>query len=113
MSKINPQILKALIYQNFGLPIITEYRFSKRLYRFDAAILEHKIAIEFEGGVWTQGRHTRGKGYLGDLEKYNLATVMGWRVLRYAHVQFEYNQIIEDIRMIIESDKNKQQPIGI
>ena len=62
---------------------VKEYRFhDKRKWRFDYAIPEHKIAIEVEGGVWTGGRHTSPKGFLGDMEKYNTATVMGWRVLR-------------------------------
>lgn len=43
---------------------------------------DQKLALEVEGGVWTGGRHTRGKGYLADMEKYNRATVLGWRVIR-------------------------------
>lgn len=62
---------------------IKEYRFHPtRRWRFDYAFPEYKIAIEVEGGVWTQGRHTRPKGFLNDIEKYSTATVMGWRVLR-------------------------------
>lgn len=62
---------------------IKELKFhSQRRWRFDYAIPEYKIAIEVEGGVWTQGRHTRPQGFLGDVEKYNTATAMGWRLLR-------------------------------
>lgn len=62
---------------------VKEYRFHpKRKWRFDYAIPEHKIALEVEGGVWTGGRHIRAQGFLGDMEKYNTATLMGWRVLR-------------------------------
>lgn len=43
---------------------------------------EYKIALEVEGGVWTQGRHTRPQGFLGDVDKYNTATLMGWRLFR-------------------------------
>ena len=53
-----------------------------RKWRFDYAVPEHKIALEVEGGVWTGGRHTSPKGFLGDIEKYNTATLMGWRVFR-------------------------------
>lgn len=60
-----------------------EYRFAApRRWRFDYAWPDHRIALEVEGGVWTGGRHTRGKGFLGDMEKYNRAAVDGWRVLR-------------------------------
>lgn len=60
-----------------------EYRFHpSRKWRFDCAWREHMIALEIEGGIWSQGRHTRGAGFLGDMEKYNAAVLLGWRVLR-------------------------------
>lgn len=62
---------------------VKEFKFHPiRKWRFDYAIPAHKIAIEVEGGVWTGGRHTSPKGFLGDMEKYNTATLMGWRVFR-------------------------------
>ena len=38
--------------------------------------------LEIEGGVWTKGRHTRGKGYMADMCKYNTMTAMGIRLIR-------------------------------
>jgi hypothetical protein len=32
--------------------------------------------------VFTNGRHTRPTGFLGDVEKYNTATLYGWRLFR-------------------------------
>ena len=62
---------------------VKEYKFHPtRRWRFDYAIPEHKIALEVEGGVWTGGQHTSPKGFLNDIEKYNTATLMGWRVFR-------------------------------
>lgn len=40
--------------------------------------------IEIEGGLWMQGRHSRGKGYQGDLDKYNAATAKGFKVYRFS-----------------------------
>ena len=63
---------------------VLEYKFvTDRRFRFDLAIPEHKIAVEFEGGVYTRGRHTRSRGYINDCKKYNLAVMHGWRLLRY------------------------------
>lgn len=65
------------------IEVVKEYKFHPvRKWRFDYAIPEHKIALEVEGGVWTGGRHTSPKGFLGDIEKYNTATLMGWRLFR-------------------------------
>ncbi|MBE3139168.1 MAG: hypothetical protein IMZ53_01140 [Thermoplasmata archaeon] len=61
----------------------TEYKFHPfRKWRFDFAFPEILFALEIEGGVWSKGRHTRGTGFIGDIDKYNEATMMGWRVLR-------------------------------
>jgi len=62
-----------------------EYRFHPtRRWRFDFAWVEPRVALEVEGSVWARGRHTRGKGYLGDIEKYNEAVLEGWKLLRVA-----------------------------
>jgi very-short-patch-repair endonuclease len=72
------------LLRSVGLPApVREHRFHPvRRWRFDYAWIEHKVALEVEGGVWTGGRHTRGAGFVGDMEKYNTATVAGWRVVR-------------------------------
>lgn len=60
-----------------------EYKFHPtRKWRFDYAWPNHKVALEIEGGVWTRGRHTRGSGFIGDMEKYNNAAMLGWRIIR-------------------------------
>jgi very-short-patch-repair endonuclease len=53
-----------------------------RRWRFDFAWLSPRVAVEVEGGIWTNGRHTRGKGFEADCEKYAEALSRGWRVLR-------------------------------
>ena len=72
------------IFAACGLPKpVTELRFAPpRRWRFDYAWPDKKIALEVEGGVWSGGRHTRGAGFLKDIEKYNEAACLGWRVVR-------------------------------
>lgn len=73
-------------FKSCGLPQpSTEYRFmDSRKYRFDFAWIPERVALEVEGGIWTRGAHGRGSGIMRDIEKYNLATCNGWRVLRVA-----------------------------
>jgi len=68
-----------------GLPVPQkEFLFHRRRkWRFDLAWPELLIAVEIEGGVWTNGRHVRGEGYENDCEKYNEAQMLGWMVLRF------------------------------
>ncbi len=66
-----------------GQPLRDEYRFhATRKWRFDFAHLEAKVAVEIEGGIWNQSRHTKTVGYIKDCEKYNTATFHGWSVIR-------------------------------
>lgn len=66
-----------------GPPLKREHRFDeKRKWRFDFAHTDTQTAIEIEGGVWSKSRHTSGKGYTDDCEKYNAATLQGWRIFR-------------------------------
>lgn len=61
-----------------------EYRFhSERKWLFDYAWPSYRCACEIEGGIWTRGRHTRALGYLRDMEKYNEAQKLGWRIFRF------------------------------
>jgi hypothetical protein len=61
-----------------------EHRFDdKREWRFDYAHTGLMLAIEINGGVHVQGRHVRGEGFKGDMQKLNSAQLQGWTVLQY------------------------------
>lgn len=78
-----------------------EHRFStKRLFRFDIAFPSERIAIEIEGGIWSRGRHSRPSGMLKDMDKYNLAAELGWRVFRY-----DTGKVTKDPLSIVEQIK--------
>lgn len=73
----------ALCGRELHAECVKEYRFFQpRKWRFDYALPLYKIAVEVEGGVWSLGRHIRPQGFLGDMEKYNTAALLGWRVFR-------------------------------
>lgn len=84
-----------------GLEVTPEYKFHpSRKWRFDYAILSHKIAIEVEGGAWVNGRHNRASGFIKDMEKYNEATRLGFRVIRVQPEELNTSytiKLIEDL----------------
>jgi hypothetical protein len=82
---------------------VQEHRFDGvRRWRFDYAWPVQKVALEVEGGVWTGGRHTRGAGFVADMEKYNAATVQGWRVLRCTPDTLCAAATLANLRMLLK-----------
>ena len=84
MSKSELEALLGFQMRAAGLPTPKrEYVFhNTRKWRFDFAWPDRMLAAEVEGGVYRQGRHTRGSGFVNDCEKLNEAALLGWRVLR-------------------------------
>lgn len=53
-----------------------------RKWRMDYAWPDQKVCLEVEGGAFIGGRHTSGAGFIGDMEKYNEAALLGWRIFK-------------------------------
>ena len=53
-----------------------------RRFSCDFYLPDYNVVIEIEGGQWINGRHQRGTGYKNDIEKYNLITLLGYKILR-------------------------------
>lgn len=93
-----------------GVEPVKEHLFHPtRKWRFDYAFLDSKIALEVEGGVHTGGRHIRPRGFLNDMEKYNTAATMGWRVLRTTPNGLRTFKTIEMIKEAMEYGKELQK----
>lgn len=79
-----------------------EFKFHpSRKWRADFHLKGRMILIEVEGGIWSSGRHTRGKGYLGDMEKYNAATMLGYQVIRFSAEQVKSGLAIQQIEKMV------------
>jgi very-short-patch-repair endonuclease len=73
----------------------------KRKWRADFHLVGKKILVEVEGAIWSGGRHTRGKGYIGDMEKYNAATMLGYQVIRFSTDQVKSGLAIQQIEKMV------------
>lgn len=84
-----------------------EYRFKDgRKWRFDWAWPAERVAVEVEGNAW----HVRGGGRHmqdSDLEKYNTAAALGWRVFRFSPGMLE-REPVSCVGLIIEALTNPQ-----
>lgn len=98
------KMLTALLGKHGAPAPKVEHRFAPpRRWRFDYAWPDRMLALEVEGGVWTGGRHTRGEGFLKDMEKYNAATLAGWRVLRTTPDKLLTQSTVDMIREALQA----------
>lgn len=119
MSKAEEEL--NLHLQAEGIQFVREHRFGaeaaggpgkglrKRLadaglkdWRFDFAMPDQMLAVEVEGGGWSQGRHTRGKGFAEDLLKYDSAMRLGWVVYRCSPEMVRSGRAITTIKKLIK-----------
>ena len=103
---MNPKIFLQVCKQS-GLPVpVTEFRFHlDRRWRFDYAWILPMVALEVEGGVWTGGRHSRGKRMIADMQKYNTAACMAWKVIRCTPDTLLSKETLLFLRTAIEMSK--------
>ena len=81
MSKPVRELLLHIKAEKLPEPTLEHKFHFTRKWRFDICWPEYMVAVEVQGGVWTQGRHTRGKGYTNACAKLNEAQLLGWNVL--------------------------------
>lgn len=103
MTRLADELLRAQL-RDAGLPEpVREHRFCPgRRFRFDWAWPERRVALELEGGIWTRGRHTRPQGYERDCEKYSLAAIIGWRVVRATPAMLEDGRALRLVKRALE-----------
>jgi len=79
-------------------------------WRFDLAWPDYKIALEYEGGTFNRGRHTRPMGYSEDCRKYNAAQMLGWVVIRFTRemADKEMSEIVGLIVYLIEQKERQK-----
>lgn len=90
-----------------------EYRFhDKRRWRFDFAWgFPIGVAVELQGGTFTQGRHARGTGIEKDHEKFNAAQAAGWVVLQYGTVAMkDPYRVAAEVATILKQRLTKEPP---
>lgn len=78
-----------------------QYEFApNRKFASDFAITAFKILIEYEGGIFMErGGHNSYTGIQRDIEKYQLAQQLGWRVIRVTALT--YTTVLKTLNDIV------------
>ena len=83
---INVKLTKYNLYdylKSIYPDVVKEYKFlENRKFRADFYIPSKNCLIEYEGLNSKKSRHTTKTGYTKDCEKYNLASIAGYRIIR-------------------------------
>lgn len=80
--KYKPAIVRAFFLECRLPEPEFEYLFhNERKWRWDVCWPHALVALEVQGGIFVQGRHSRGAALLKEWEKLNTAAAIGWRVL--------------------------------
>lgn len=95
-ARVHPQIEQLkLCLRGLELGFVEELKFHPvRRWRFDLAVPELKLAIEYQGHGQTGkkkhvGGHASVTGLSGDCEKDFQAVLLGWRVLKFTALHFD------------------------
>lgn len=76
-----------------------EMRFHpERRWRWDMCWKPQMVALEIEGAIYVNGRHTRGAGFEADLEKHNAAQLLGWTVIRVTERHINDGRMVDWVR---------------
>ena len=80
-SQLEDPFAQWLSFKN--IKFVRQFRpFKERRFSCDFLLSDYNVIIEIEGGQWINGRHQRGTGYKNDIEKYNMITLAGYKILR-------------------------------
>lgn len=122
MARLKPKDHIEIILKYLKVNYVAEHKFHKvRKFRFDWAIPDLMIAIEYEGMFASKKSNSRNSGksghmtisgYAKDIEKYNLAVKGGWKLLRYCALN--YTEIENDLKELIggyEKDINSSSVV--
>ena len=109
------QLVRGLLFdlkqERLPTPVTEHVCHPTRKWKFDAAYVQEKIAIEIEGGTgWKRdvpSRHLTPSGFAGDVERYNAAAILGWCVIRLTPAMLRDGTAIETIKRSLKARRKE------
>lgn len=114
--------LAVSVFQSAGIPIPeveckvrkgTDKRGRPTYWRFDYAWPLEKLFLEVQGGIWLgrhgkhAGRHSGGMGQIRDMQKYNVAAIMGWRIIYATPAEVQSLAVLGTVRAALEKGETQ------
>ena len=88
-----------------GLPRPREqFKFhDTRRWSSDFAWPDKKIIVEIEGGIWRRGggAHSHPTNILRDIEKYNNAALLGYRLFRFSDRELKNGEAMRIMKLVL------------
>jgi hypothetical protein len=81
-----------------------------RRFRLDIAWPGVRVGIEVQGGIWLRAAHSTGAGIKRDMEKRNLGTAAGWRVIEVEPKDLCTTETATLVRAAMWANGGEQQP---
>lgn len=76
-----------------------------RRFSWDFAFVQERLLIEIQGGVWNGGAHGRPTGITRDMEKLNIATEHGWKVLQFDTKMVKSGEALNVTEQILRGER--------
>lgn len=118
-KKRDVEALLAFQLRAFKIDFKTQYKFhDERKWRFDFAFPEHRLAVEVQGitginyskrGKAFVGGHQSPQGVKNDLEKFDEAMRLGWRVYCCEQEMVDTGRALRTIQILLGLVKIKKQ----
>ena len=96
--------------KDHNIEFVCEYYFNKQKlygkedwhsdYYFPAA----NLVLENEGGVWINGGHNRGSGFIKNIDKYNALTMAGIKLLRCIPQTLNSPELLNKIKQLCKQN---------
>lgn len=86
-----------------GIEFEREYLYAKpRKFRADFSFPAARLLAEIQGGIFTGQAHGSVKGVLADIERLNVATLAGYRVLRFTPQSVKSGEALQLIERALQ-----------
>ena len=90
-----------MVHASAPVPVMQHQFETSRKWAFDFAWPDQMLAVEIEGGTGSGGRHVRFHGFRNDCDKYNRATQLGWRVIRFTSEHIK-KQPVQSVGLVFD-----------